>query len=109
MDAEQTIAEIECLERIFALPDARPLRPPTSRLRIDGTTNCWRIALGFVFGSGTASVADLGLQYPGYRKQNARPLSSSIRPIVPVSTLLLRRSNADIITASSSILTSSLR
>jgi hypothetical protein len=25
MDAEQTIAEIECLERIFAEPDARPL------------------------------------------------------------------------------------
>ena len=27
MDAEQTIAEIECLERIFAAPDARPLSP----------------------------------------------------------------------------------
>ena len=26
MDAEQTIAEIEWLERIFAVPDARPLR-----------------------------------------------------------------------------------
>jgi hypothetical protein len=25
MDTEQTIAEIECLERIFAVPDARPL------------------------------------------------------------------------------------
>ena len=25
MDAEQTIAEIECLERIFADPDTRPL------------------------------------------------------------------------------------
>jgi hypothetical protein len=25
MDAEQTIAEIECLERIFAVPDKRPL------------------------------------------------------------------------------------
>ena len=25
MDAEQTIAEIECLERIFAVPDTRPL------------------------------------------------------------------------------------
>jgi hypothetical protein len=25
MDAEQTIAEIEYLERIFAVPDARPL------------------------------------------------------------------------------------
>jgi hypothetical protein len=25
MDAEQTIAEIECLERIFAVPDIRPL------------------------------------------------------------------------------------
>jgi hypothetical protein len=27
MDAEQTIAEIECLERILALPDTRPLSP----------------------------------------------------------------------------------
>jgi hypothetical protein len=26
MDAEQTIAEIECLERIFAEPDTRPLQ-----------------------------------------------------------------------------------
>jgi hypothetical protein len=27
MDAENTIADIERLERIFALPDARPLTP----------------------------------------------------------------------------------
>jgi hypothetical protein len=27
MDAEQTIAEIEWLERIFAVPDTRPLSP----------------------------------------------------------------------------------
>jgi len=27
MDAEQTIAEIERLERIFAVPDTRPLSP----------------------------------------------------------------------------------
>jgi len=27
MDAEQTIAEIERLERIFAVPDSRPLSP----------------------------------------------------------------------------------
>jgi len=27
MDAERTIAEIEQLERIFVLPDTRPLRP----------------------------------------------------------------------------------
>lgn len=27
MDAEQTIADIERLERIFAVPDARPLTP----------------------------------------------------------------------------------
>ena len=27
MDTEQTIAEIEWLERIFAVPDARPLSP----------------------------------------------------------------------------------
>ena len=27
MDIEQVIAEIESLERMFAVPDARPLRP----------------------------------------------------------------------------------
>jgi hypothetical protein len=27
MDAEQTIAEIEWLERIFAVPDTRPVSP----------------------------------------------------------------------------------
>jgi hypothetical protein len=27
MDAEQTIAEIEWLEQIFAVPDTRPLSP----------------------------------------------------------------------------------
>jgi hypothetical protein len=27
MDVEQTIAEIETLERLFAAPDKRPLRP----------------------------------------------------------------------------------
>ena len=27
MDAEQTIAEIECREHIFAVPDTRPLSP----------------------------------------------------------------------------------
>jgi hypothetical protein len=27
MDAEQTIAEIECLEGIYAAPDTRPLSP----------------------------------------------------------------------------------
>ena len=27
MDAEQTLAEIECLERIYAAPDTRPLSP----------------------------------------------------------------------------------
>lgn len=27
MDTEQTIAEVEWLERIFAVPDTRPLRP----------------------------------------------------------------------------------
>jgi hypothetical protein len=27
MDAEQSIAEIEWLERIFAVPDPRPLKP----------------------------------------------------------------------------------
>jgi len=37
MDAEQSIAEIELLERIFSVPDMRPLAQAISRLRIGGT------------------------------------------------------------------------
>jgi hypothetical protein len=57
MDAEQSIAEIEWLERIFAVPDARPLSEATSLLRTEGTTMRSRIARGFSFGIGTASAA----------------------------------------------------
>jgi len=37
MDTEQTIAEIEWLERTFAVPDTRPVVRTLSRLRIGGT------------------------------------------------------------------------
>jgi hypothetical protein len=56
------IAEIECLERIFAVPDIRPLSPSdlaAARLRIEDTTKYSRIARGFAFGSSMASIADL--------------------------------------------------
>jgi hypothetical protein len=67
MDAEQTIAEIECIERIFAEPDTRPLRSAreTSRLRIDGTMRCQPTARGFGSGSRTGFAAGLKLT-PGY-------------------------------------------
>jgi hypothetical protein len=62
MDAEQTIAEIECLERIFAEPDTRPLSPSDLALLIEDTTECWRIALGFASGSSTGFAAALKLK-----------------------------------------------
>jgi hypothetical protein len=57
MNAEQTISEIEWLERIFAVPNTRPLIRATSLLRIEDTTICLRIARGFGFGRGTAFAA----------------------------------------------------
>ena len=61
MDAEQAIAEIERLEHIYAVPDARPMSLSDSRLRIADTTTCSRIARRFGFGSSTAFAADLKL------------------------------------------------
>jgi len=54
MDAEQIIAEIECLEHIFAQPDTRPLSPDDLSAVNQRTTKCTRIARGFGFGSGMA-------------------------------------------------------
>ena len=39
MDAERTIAEIERIERIFELPDARPRARTTSRLESETRQN----------------------------------------------------------------------
>src|ERR1700746_2408306 len=63
MDAEQTIAEIELLERIFAVPDIRPLSASDLSLRIVGTMKRSRIARGFGSGNTMASVAELNLRY----------------------------------------------
>jgi len=57
MDAEQTIAEIEWLERIFAVPDTRPLSPSDLSAVNRRHDDMTRIARGFGFGSGTAFVA----------------------------------------------------
>jgi hypothetical protein len=56
MDAERSIDEIEWLERIFAVPDRRPLSP-NDLSAANRTTGCKRIAHGFGFGSGTGFVA----------------------------------------------------
>jgi hypothetical protein len=58
MDAEQRIAEIERLERIFAVPDTRPLSASDLTAANRGTTKCSRTARGLGFGSGMASVAE---------------------------------------------------
>lgn len=58
MDTEQTIAEIERLERIFAVPDTRPLSASdlaAANRRHDEQQASVR---GFGFGSGAASVAE---------------------------------------------------
>jgi len=62
MDTEQTIAEIEYLERIFSVPDTRPLSPSdlfAANRRHDEklTVRC------FGSGSGMDSAADLSLRY----------------------------------------------
>jgi hypothetical protein len=75
MEAEQTIAEIERIEHIFALPDARALSPNDSRLRIGDTTKCSLTARGFAFGSGMASVADLRLQCSNWARGRTNPHS----------------------------------
>jgi hypothetical protein len=63
MDAEQTIAEIEWLERIFAAPDTRPL----------SASDLWAVnrrhdemlahSRGFGFGSGMGCAAALSLPH----------------------------------------------
>jgi len=53
MDAEQTIAEIQWLERIFAAPDTRPLSASDFRLPIEGMIKGQPTARGFEFSSGT--------------------------------------------------------
>jgi hypothetical protein len=63
MDAEQILAEIDLLECIFAVPDTRPLSTSdlaAANRRHDEMT---RIARGFGFGSGMASVAEPSPQY----------------------------------------------
>jgi hypothetical protein len=62
MDTEQTIAEIDWLERIFAVPDTRPLRPSdlaAANRQHDAqqASSPW-----FRCGSSLASAADLSPQ-----------------------------------------------
>ena len=57
MDAEQTIAEIESLERIFAVPDAQAAEPERScDCEIVGTTRSKLTVHGFDSGNAMASV-----------------------------------------------------
>jgi hypothetical protein len=65
MSLDRTIAEIEWLERIFAMPDTRPVTQAISRLRIDGTTKLSPIVRGFGSGGRMASVAEPTFQYSG--------------------------------------------
>jgi|HubBroStandDraft_6_1064221.scaffolds.fasta_scaffold3332049_2 hypothetical protein len=59
MDAEQTIAEIETLERMFVVPDTRPLSANDLALRIGGTTKCSGTARGFGCGSISEFAAEV--------------------------------------------------
>ena len=93
-EAQQTIAEIESLERIFAAPDTRPLGPATSRLQIEDTTKCTRIACGFAFGSGTPLLL-LKLN-PVYclRSSATFPSSANIRESLRIPIRVRRPSSA---------------
>jgi len=59
MDAEQTIAEIERLERIFAVPDARPLSPSDLTAANRKHDEMLSHSRGFVFGNGTGFAAEV--------------------------------------------------
>jgi hypothetical protein len=59
MDTERTIAEIERLERIFAVPDTRPLSASDlAAANRRGMMTSKPVARGFGCGSGMASVAE---------------------------------------------------
>ena len=57
MDAEQTIADIEWLERIFAEPDTRPLSASDLAAANRRHDEMLAHSHGFGFGSSMASVA----------------------------------------------------
>jgi hypothetical protein len=62
MDTEQTIAEIEWLERTFAVADTRPLSPSDLSAANRRHDEMLATARGFGCGSAMASVAERSLQ-----------------------------------------------
>ena len=70
-DAEQTIADIEWLERIFAVPDTRPLS--SSDLAAANRRHDEALAQSpwFRCGGGMASAAERSLQFSDWAKLNA--------------------------------------
>jgi hypothetical protein len=62
MDIEQTIAEIEWLERLSSLPDTRPLRARDLAAANRRHDEAHSPARGFAFGGDTECVADLKAQ-----------------------------------------------
>jgi hypothetical protein len=63
MDVERIIDDIEQLQEMFEARILDHSAQATSRLRIEGTTRCSRIAHGFDCGSILASAAALSRQY----------------------------------------------
>ena len=78
MDTEQTIAEIEWLERIFAMPDTRPMSEAISRLRIEDTTKCSLAARGFGCGSGIRRNGGLDLHTRPKHRSSSLHLRSKL-------------------------------
>src|ERR1700733_1380359 len=79
MDAEQRIAEIECLERIFAVPDTRPLSPSdlsaANRHNVSSTNE--------KFKGGTGKKSDPARQANRARTvQSAFPAASAWNPYI---------------------------
>jgi hypothetical protein len=72
MNIDRTIAEIERLERIFAVPDTRPLSASDLSAANRSTTKCSRTVRGFGFGSILASVAALMLPPSDQGKSRAK-------------------------------------
>lgn len=61
MDTEQTIAEIERLERVFAVPDTRPLCRSDLSAANQRHDEMQANSHGFASGRGTVSVAEPSL------------------------------------------------
>jgi hypothetical protein len=88
MDGEQTIAEIELLERIFAVPDTRPLSARDLAAANRRHDEKQPAALGSGSGSGMGSAAEPSRQSSDWARLKASAYTNSMPPCEPGQTEL---------------------